>query len=630
MQSNCGKNQAVGSLEKTTLFARRECRAQDGEMNFFCLVFSCLLTAILTHSMMTLNLAGGFLWAALHPDALLMTWAFLMSLTSLLQSLTGSLRRGVAIGQGFFFLIAIISVCKRRQFGAPLYPWDFELSDETWSILPSAIKSNPQTLMMIPLVLVGWLLLVRLLPHANFVRWKSRIATGLVAGLFLSVTLLANNPWHDVLFKSHFKFNQQHPMDSIEANGLLIGFIMMKEMGELFPPTNFTLESARQIYDRYLPLPPTGSATRTPAALNGERPDVIAIMSESLFDPQELKSLKWNKDPLAYTRSLAGNHPLSLSVVPTFGYRTANSEFEFLTGFSMHFFAKGTIPFMAFPESQRESIVRSFDAAGYRTVAMHPGIRDFYNRDQVYPRLGFQHYYSEESFIDAQKYGEQISDESILPLLKKSLGESDQPSFHFIVTIQNHHPYNVNPFDLTNLDFDTTGVGKDEQVVLNHYSKLLEATDRFHQDLIEYLRSRSRPTVVLLFGDHLPSLLPGFEFYKRGMVHSESWRDWTPQEWKAMFTTPLMIWSNFGNFQETQPLEVSYLGVRLIEKLGLPLTAFQKFVATASRDVPIVNPHMLPDPKKSEKDKISDYKIIQYGTFTHQLPEVWDNQIGSL
>lgn len=576
----------------------------------FFLVVSSLLSIGFTHILVNGSWASLSLWLQQAPDAVLFSISVLALMTLLLFLITRSLRISIGLIHGLFFSVSLISWIKRNQFGWPLYPWDFLVSGETMKVLPGFIRSSPENLIYLVLAVTGWILLVRRIPKVElgirgFSRWI--LLSGSV--LLFALVALKNNPIHSAIFRKHFQIDLKKPNESFSTNGLLISFVLMVEEGEIFPPEQYTTKRVHTLRGQFRSLP---------AHKPHQKPDIIAVMSESLFDPLELDGVKWKKDPLAYTRSLVGKRPLSLAVVPTFGYRTANTEFEFLTGHSASFFAKGTIPYIGLIDGPQLSLVRSLKDSGYHSTAIHPGDPDFYNRRNVYKNFGFDQFISLEGFNQPRNYGNQVADEEILPILENSLNQQTGPSFHFVVTIQNHHPYLVNPFDLSKPMFETDGLAKDEQVVLNYYAQLLEATDRFHGKLVKLLSKRTRPTVLILFGDHLPPLLPNFGVFRNRLVHSVDPTEWTEDERLKMYQTPLVIWSNFPIANIDHSMQVSYLGMYLAKKLGLPLRPYHEFVAHLADQIPLFNSGSVRIKDKESTSEINDYQVFQYATFTHE------------
>lgn len=576
------------------------------------LIFS-IVTVLISQALVIAQVSQSLLWVFRSPFAFSFTVSLLFLATLALQAIFNSLRWATVLLHGLVIGVAGISCAKMYYLGTPLVVWDFGLYTESTSVAFAKF---------IPHILAGVAALIFVLAAAPFPKThlslRHRVIQGVLTTFLVAIVILANNPIHDVFFygpNAIFQINGKKPQNMYTDDGILVSLVLMKEIGEIFPPADYKREIAAAIYDKYSQV----EFSRSDFPRN---PDIIVVMSESLFDPLELKGVKWNTDPLAFSRSLMNSTMISNMVVPTFGNKTANSEFEFLTGYSTSFFAKGTIPYMDLIDSPQPSMARTLRDAGYRAIAIHPGSRAFYNRNNVYQHLGFESFLTnDDAFRGAPQFGHQISDESILPVLSQSLNSiGNEPSFHFIVTIQNHFPYTPNAFDLSHPLFDRDTVAPEDQVVLNYYSQLVAETDRFHHRLIEMLEKRKRPTVVLIFGDHLPPLAPSYGVFIHHMISTADKEKWSVEEKQRMHSTPYLVWSNFGYKGEAEPIQTSLAGMRLLRSLNIPLPPFQKFVAEFSDRARLYRPGLVPSPSPELKKDLDDYATFQYSTFVGETP----------
>ena len=74
------------------------------------------------------------------------------------------------------------------------------------------------------------------------------------------------------------------------------------------------------------------------------------------------------------------------------GRGTAKTEYEFLTGNSMAFLPSGSIPYQQYVLEPTASLASLLKENGYRTLAIHPGERTSWQRNQAYPLLGFDQF----------------------------------------------------------------------------------------------------------------------------------------------------------------------------------------------------------------------------------------------
>ena len=76
-----------------------------------------------------------------------------------------------------------------------------------------------------------------------------------------------------------------------------------------------------------------------------EKPNVIMIQLESFIDPNIIKSITYNEDPVPTFSYLKDNFTTGKLTVPSIGAGTANTEFEVLTGLSTDYFGAGEYPY---------------------------------------------------------------------------------------------------------------------------------------------------------------------------------------------------------------------------------------------------------------------------------------------
>ena len=187
------------------------------------------------------------------------------------------------------------------------------------------------------------------------------------------------------------------------------------------------------------------------------------------------------------------------------GGNTADSEFEFLTGNTMAFLPVGSIPYQQYIKSTTPSLASYLKSIGYATYAQHPYYGSGWNRDTVYPLLGFDNLsfmqdYSNQRFV--RKY---ISDEtSFDKIIETYENKPDgQPAFIFNVTMQNHGGYTDTYYGFDN----TVTADKLNNSALDQYLSLIKLTDEDLKSLIEYFSNVDEKTIVVFFGDHQPKSL---------------------------------------------------------------------------------------------------------------------------
>ena len=76
-----------------------------------------------------------------------------------------------------------------------------------------------------------------------------------------------------------------------------------------------------------------------------ERPNIIFLQLESLFDPQLLKDVEFSGTVLPKLEWLYKSYPSGFLSVPSVGAGTANTEFEIISGMNLDDFGPGEYPY---------------------------------------------------------------------------------------------------------------------------------------------------------------------------------------------------------------------------------------------------------------------------------------------
>ena len=273
--------------------------------------------------------------------------------------------------------------------------------------------------------------------------------------------------------------------------------------------------------------------------MGAERPNIVAIMNESWADFEEFGNLSLSESVTDTFRTL-DNGVWGHAYTSVFGAGTSASEFEFLTGNSMAFLPSGSIPYQQYILDDAPSMASLLKEAGYRTLAFHPGERTSWQRDRAYPRLGFDQFKCGED-MDVPQSMEHgyVSDRSdfeqiIWEFEHKAEGE---PLFLFNVTIQNHGSYTVEDYPAQVRLTDAPG----KYPMAEQYLTLANETDRAFQQLIDYFSRQEEPTILLMFGDHQPSVEQ--EFLDR--AYGVRQEDMTMEQYMGRFRVPFVLWANY-------------------------------------------------------------------------------------
>lgn len=285
-------------------------------------------------------------------------------------------------------------------------------------------------------------------------------------------------------------------------------------------------------------------------------PNIIICQLESFFDPTEVKWLKFNKDPLPNWHRLSEQYSHGLYTVPTVGAGTVNTEFETLTGMSLRFFGPGEYPYKGIlKEHTCESAATALTSLGYSTHAIHDNTATFYGRKTVYSYLGFSTFTSSEYMNTQDDVNENdwMRDRNLIGPINDALDSTENKDFVYVVSVQPHGAYPTEPV-LSDPEITVSGASSSEKnYAWEYYANQIYEEDQFVADLIEDLSKRDEPTVLMLYGDHLPTM---------GLKDSDL-------KTNTIFDTNYLIWDNIGLKKKNGTLIAYQAVANLFDRIGI-------------------------------------------------------------
>lgn len=392
---------------------------------------------------------------------------------------------------------------------------------------------------------------------------------------------------------SKFKINTYiwGPIENCKNNGILFCFYDDLKNIKNPPPTNYSQQTIQQIYSNiYLT-----SNKLTSNQVN--KPTIIVILSEALWDITQLPSIKFSQDPIPNIRK----DTTSTLISPTIGSATANVEFELLTGFS-NYFLNGNVPYSQSVRKDMPTLFTAFKEQGYQTTAIHPYFAAMYNRPNVYKYFGLDEYISMEKMDNVEFAGPFISDLTFTKEILKQYHSTTKPQFIFALSMQNHFPFETDRFLSHNIKINTT-LSADNKNIIQTYTDGINLSDIAYQTLKDELSNSDIPTIVILFGDHLPLLNPGFQLFE------DAGYDTSNQ--LKMRSTPITIWSNFDpkiDIDKPQ-MSPSFLGLEILKIANISPKLQFVYLQSISNTDTILESSI---PPKFTQKQLTDYELIQY------------------
>lgn len=524
------------------------------------------------------------------------------------------LRVALMLQSGLFMIIGLANYYVLSFRSAPIMPWDIYSLGTAFSVADNfSYELEKETIVII----IGFCVLLFLES-----RCRVRLGTGrkkLRIGMILISSLLIWN-YTDMVQDENFigEFGLYDklftPTVMNKRDGNIVAFLMELEYLNVDKPEGYRAEEIADILDGE-----TAGTSETDIPVTAQayhRPNIIVIMNEAFSDLSVLGEFETNIDYMPFLHSLqegADNTVTGMLNVSVLGGNTANTEFEFLTGNTMAFLPQGSVAYQQYVNGEVPSLASWLKSYGYKTVAMHPYYASGWERDEVYPLLGFEEFYSIEDFKGEEKVRNYYSDSACYDKITEIFEEKgDAPLFLFNVTMQNHSGY-TEKFSNFFPDVKVRGA---QSEALNTYLSLIRLSDNSLANLIYYFQNVEEDTVIVFFGDHQPTAYVSNPILQ---LNGKDGNNLTEEEEKLRYQVPFLIWANF-DMEEQTGVETSanYLGGMVLEKSGLKLPSYQQQLQLLRQEYPVISSIQVMDKEGngSTAEEIEDafqlYRQMQY------------------
>jgi len=413
-----------------------------------------------------------------------------------------------------------------------------------------AMKSNYFSTGQAVLAIVGVILFI-VLDVILFVKgpvYQGRIrrvsACLLVASCFVWLPMVTKAAVNTNIITDYF----ENIADGYEDYGFVYGFSTSVVDRGMSEPENYTEEAVKAL--NHL-TDNTVEETTTE-----KKPNIVLVLLESFIDPAQVNYLECSKDPLPTFHEYKSKFTSGYVEVPVVGAGTANTEFEILTGMSMRYFGTGEYPYKTIlKETTCESVAGNLNLLGYSSHVVHNNNAKFYSRNNAFAKMGFDSFVSKE-FMNIQEYtplGTWPTDDIMIDEVKKVMDKTEGSDFVYTITVQGHGAYPTEKV-IENPEVVVSGSPTEEQnYSWEYYVNQIHEVDKFIKNLTEMLDERGEDTLVVLYGDHLPSMNLTEADMKTG----------------SLFQTEYVTWNNFGMEKKDENVTAYQLMAKTMDDLGI-------------------------------------------------------------
>lgn len=313
-----------------------------------------------------------------------------------------------------------------------------------------------------------------------------------------------------------------------------------------------------------------------------ELPNIIVVQLESYFDVANAEFFTTSEDVCPNLHNLYQNYSNGYFKVPSVGAGTANTEFEVLTGMNLRYFGPGEYPYKTYSKKHpTESAATALASLGYGTHALHDNTGNFYSRANVFNNMGFDTFTSKE-FMNVLQTTENgwAKDEILTHHIMEAMDTTKQEDFVFTVSVQGHGNYPETQV-IENPKIKVEGI--EDEALKNkweYYVNQVYEMDQFVGDLIKAVEERNEPSVVVFYGDHLPTMGLKAEDLKS----------------RYLYNTNYVIWDNIGLQKHDKNIPAYQLMSEVLNRLDI-------------HSGTVFNYHQQ---RKGTKNYLSDLELLQY------------------
>ena len=376
---------------------------------------------------------------------------------------------------------------------------------------------------------------------------KIVVLASIVSVMFIGLPVTTSAAQNANVVASYFSNIAQ----GYENYGFIYGFSSSVVDRGMSKPDDYTEEHVAEITDK------AESSKQETTVTKDEAPNIICVLLESFCDPDEIKFLHYNDDPIPTFHKLEENYSTGYLTVPVVGAGTANSEFEVLTGMSIQYFGTGEYPYKTIlKKTDCESTAADLASIGYGTHAVHNNGGNFYSRVNAFSMMGFDTFTSKE-LMNIQTYtpnGSWATDDILVDETIKTLDSTpNQPDFTYTITVGTHGDYPKEQV-IENPKYTANGAFDEEtKNQWTYYINQLNEVDTFMADLIDKVSKRDENTVIVFFGDHLPTM---------GLQDSD-------MRSGDIYKTKYVTWNNMGLEKQDADLYAYQLMASITNSVGI-------------------------------------------------------------
>jgi len=176
---------------------------------------------------------------------------------------------------------------------------------------------------------------------------------------------------------------------------------------------------------------------------------------------------------------------------------TADAEFTTLNSLYPLY---NEVAFVEYANNKYFSLPGLLKENGYNTYVLHGDVSTFWNRANIYPRLGYTHVVSKSDFSVVEKRFPTLSDDDFFSQSAEKMKTFELPFMVTLMTLSSHTPFDI-PKEFQTLKFSDNSPFNDTQ---KDYLQSIHYTDASIGSFINDLKKNDLydNSLIVIYGDH--------------------------------------------------------------------------------------------------------------------------------
>lgn len=447
------------------------------------------------------------------------------------------------LNAAFWLTMSITNFVLQSMRTNPFSAIDFKVVVTALDVIPKYIGWGGIILIIAAFIFAGVMLVLlwRKCPKPTGFDRKRSFVVSLVLAIILGGFVFVTS------YTDYIPDEMESPVKAYDDYGFPYCFFRSFIHRGVVSPDEYSEEQVLELMDKL------GEAK--PGKTADELPNVIFLQLESFFDVNKVIDLEISENPIPNFTELKNNNPSGKFSVNAIGGGTANTEFEVLCGMNLAHFGLLECPYTTMLHKQPcQSLASVMTASGFTAHAIHNHTATFYTRHLVYSNLGFNTFTPIEYIknVETNMLG-WAKDRLLTGEITSALESTTGNDFVFAVSVQPHGKY-PNYETVAEEDIHVMNYPHEDMIYeVEYYINQLRETDEFLGELLALFEEYPEDVILVVYGDHLPTLGLEAENMFDGDVYS----------------TEYAVWSNCGFKCDGGDIQAYQLAAKILDALGV-------------------------------------------------------------